>query len=334
VSSGNIRRAQLVAPFGVGAMTVLADGTGVVAAGLDHWFERASGDNDYVDEEEFRVEEWRLQSALGVEGFRAPPDWRRNTFGSSEQLNNLMLSIPYLRFPTWHFCRYCKRLTRLTLDYRELPRCAHCAKPGKRGPSIAQVPFVAVCDYGHLQDFPFHEWVHRSAQTPCRGQLTLRGTGAASLAAQLVECLACKKSRSMSRVTEGSPPTDGRPATSFLSENLGDDEYGCRGVAVWHGSTNDGACAQPLRGSLRAAANVYYALVRSAIFLPREQHVDAKLLEILTSAPIGPAIKLLRDTGVTVTPAVLRKHQSAPRLLAPFGDPELQAGSADPRQPD
>lgn len=309
-------------------MTVLADGTGVVAAGLDHWFERSSGDNSDVDEEEFRIEEWRLQAALGVEGFRAPPDWRWNTYGSIQQLDNLRLTVPFLRFPTWHFCRYCRRLTQLTLDYRELPRCQHCAKPGKKGPSVAQVPFVAVCDYGHLQDFPFREWVHREANPTCFGDLTLRGTGAASLSAQVVTCKGCKKTRNLSRVTEGTPASENRQASSFLSDNLFDAYYGCPGVSAWHGSLAPSSCSQPLRGSLRAAANVYYALTRSAIFLPRAQEVDPKLVELLTTAPLATGIQLLRDNDVPVTVKSVRKHKAAPKLLGPYGDDELARGLA------
>ena len=39
MSTGNMRRAQLVTPFGVGAMSVLVNGTSVITAGLDHWYE-------------------------------------------------------------------------------------------------------------------------------------------------------------------------------------------------------------------------------------------------------------------------------------------------------
>jgi hypothetical protein len=325
MSYGNIRRAQLVAPFGVGAMTVLANGTGVLSAGLDHWFERADGNTDAIDEEEFRVEEWRLQAALGVEGFRTPPDWRRETFGSSDAIDNLGLAVPLLRFPTWHFCRYCKRLAQLTLDYREFPRCQGCGKNGKKGPVIAQVPFVAVCDYGHLQDFPFVEWVHQNPKPGCRGPLTLTGTGAASLAAQVVECLSCKKTRTLSRITEGRPESEARPASSYLSENLADDDFGCPGVSAWHGTLDGSPCGQPLRGSLRAAANVYYALVRSAIFLPREQDVDPQLLEILSKAPLGPTLRLLSDLGLSGDTLVdgLRKHQAGKNLLLPYEPKDL-----------
>lgn len=329
MTSGRIRRAQLVAPFGVGAMTVLADGTGVLAAGLDHWFERPGGDNEAIDEEEFRVEEWRLQRALGVEGFRLPPDWRWNQFGAAQGLENLKLPIPFLRFPSWNFCRICRRLSQLPLSYNELPRCPYCAQPGRRGPVLAQVPFVAVCDYGHLQDFPFREWVHRSTKPNCQGGLSLRGTGAASLTAQLVECT-CKKTRNLGSITEGNPATTTRPATSFLTSNLAtDDEYECSGVSPWHGKLTGNGCGQPLRGSMRAASNVYFALVRSAIFLPRAGLLDPKLMEILSTAPLGGVRQMAKDFGgQPCTAAMLRAHPSGRRLLQPYSDPDVDQALA------
>ena len=39
MSTGNMRRAQLVTPFGVGAMSILVNGTSVITAGLDHWYD-------------------------------------------------------------------------------------------------------------------------------------------------------------------------------------------------------------------------------------------------------------------------------------------------------
>ena len=44
MTSGRMRRAQLVSPFGVGAMSVLVDGTSVITAGLDHWFPKDKPD--------------------------------------------------------------------------------------------------------------------------------------------------------------------------------------------------------------------------------------------------------------------------------------------------
>src|SRR5947208_293490 len=112
MSRAPIRRAHLVAPFGVGALLVAPDGTSMVAAGLDHWFDEGA-DSRLVDVEEFRLEEWRLQRRLGTSHFRLPPDFRRPRRG--QQVPNANLSVPFLRFPQWHFCWRCKRLDDLPL---------------------------------------------------------------------------------------------------------------------------------------------------------------------------------------------------------------------------
>src|SRR5690348_5796330 len=102
VSTGNMRRAQLVTPFGVGALSVLVDGTSVVTAGLDHWFPK--GDPTFAPED-FIVHDWRLEARLKVKEFRLPPDYRTQT-GSDPR--NVRLTVPVLRFPGWSFCMYCK----------------------------------------------------------------------------------------------------------------------------------------------------------------------------------------------------------------------------------
>ena len=112
-SRGPIRRAQLIAPVGVGALTVLPDGTSVIVAGLDHWYE-APTEDAIVDATEFFVAEWRLEKALGVSHFRLPPDFRGSS-GAVDRDRNMKLEVPVLRFPVWHFCSYCRRLYQLSL---------------------------------------------------------------------------------------------------------------------------------------------------------------------------------------------------------------------------
>ena len=203
-SSGPIRRAQLISPVGVGALTVLPDGTSVIVAGLDHWFESASEDVK-VDAEEFFVSEWRLEKALGVHHFRLPPDFRSSSnVGADEK--NLQLEVPVLRFPTWHFCSSCRGLYQLPLPASGRRQCPDCSE-GRNGRKkrkwapLSQVPLVAICSYGHIQDFPWREWVHKSAEPKCERGLYLNATGAASLAAQVVSC-DCEASRNLGGTTE------------------------------------------------------------------------------------------------------------------------------------
>src|SRR5262249_49431598 len=227
---GPIRRAQLIAPFGVGAMVVVRDGTSVVCGGLDHWYERETGSDPSkpIDIEEYQVEEWRLQRQLKASHFRLPPDYRDNA-PQGEKPYNYMLTVPFLRFPQWHFCpsRKCKRLYEFPVSMREKQKCDACAAARKTR-YVLQVPFVAICDRGHLQDFPWREWVHETANPGCELPMRLVSTGGASLAAQKVVC-DCEKGRSLASITTAG--SDG----SFLSRNLdkNGELYLCRGRRPW-----------------------------------------------------------------------------------------------------
>ena len=74
---GPIRRAQLIAPFGVGAMVVVRDGTSLITAGIDHWYKREDG-SEADDKSEFRIDEWRLATLLEVDYFRLPPGFQKS----------------------------------------------------------------------------------------------------------------------------------------------------------------------------------------------------------------------------------------------------------------
>jgi hypothetical protein len=319
--SGPIRRAQLIAPFGVGAMVVVPGGISLIAGGLDHWYEYEDRgpDSRGIDLDEFRVEEWRLQELLGVNHFRMPPDYRRKYFG--EEAPNLYLTVPFLRFPQWHFCWRCHLLNKEPLTARGRIWCQEC-QANKRRSHMAQVPFVAMCEYGHLQDFPWREWVHQSITAMCEGPLRLRATGGATLAAQRVECDRCRVQRTLAQITEGNP--DG---TTYLSNNLSRDKspYLCQGMMPWHGSETSTECGRPVRGSLRSASNAYFAIVRSAIYLPKpSSKIAQRLREALTTPPLSTYIRLCERVGELVTPVMLREQQRD--LLHPYSDEEI--GSA------
>lgn len=296
-----LRRSQLVSPFGVGAMVTGPDGISVMTAGLDAWFRREGGgeDSSNLDTSEFRVEEWRLQRYLRVKEFRLPPDYRNPRTFASGYAPNSTLTVPVVRFPQMHFCRNgrCLRMTWVPLHTRGRKRCPHCDKGW-----LVQVPFVAICAAGHAQDFPFREWVHRSRTPTCNRQLKIRSTGGASLAAQVIEC-ECGASRTMASVTTGSADH------SYLTSTLEDgDLFTCPGRTPWHGTEVPAGCGLPIKGSLRAASNVYYSVTRSSIHLPQSE--DPKIehvLELFGSHPgLATVLRVLRDAGKPGTAATLR----------------------------
>lgn len=316
-----VRRAQLVSPFGVGAMLVSPDGVSMMPAGLDHWFEReeGGGSSTNTDIGEFRIEEWRLQRHLGVSHFRLPPDFRQ-PWGYTADAFNVGLTVPCLRFPQWHFCSNptCRALTKLPLSVSGRKRCAECEAKKQRG-WLAQVPFVAVCEGGHIQDFPWREWVHRSANPSCRGTLRLQSTGGASLAAQEVQC-SCKRTRRLSGITEAS--RDSTTLTRTLTEEK-DDDFLCPGVKPWHGTDEEHGCGRPLKGSLRSASNVYFSVVRSAIYLPREsQAAPADLISVFEAPHLSVFAHALDDSGQVPSAANLRAIAGAE--LADYTDTQIE----------
>jgi hypothetical protein len=313
MSRGPVRRAQLIAPFGVGAMMILQDGTSVMTAGLDHWFKREPGASGVVNPHEYELQEWRLERMLRVGHFRLPPDHRK-PFGWTAPPPNMALTVPVLRFPQWHFCAGCRALSSIGLAERGRIQCRECASEGRRRRFLAQVPFIAMCAQGHARDFPWREWVHRNATPSCTATIRLVATGSASLGAQQVKC-DCGEERSLLGITQADP--DG---TTVLTQELDPAEpFTCDGQRLWLGADVVEACGLPLRGSLRGAGNVYYADVRSAIFLPRDSDaVPERLLNLLDEPAYSTVLRIMAEE---TTPTYLRRQSATP--LQPYTDADI-----------
>ena len=99
-----IRRSQLIAPTGPGALYVLKGGVSVIACGLDYWYQRETGQYG-LNSTEFEVREYRLEKLLKVRRFKQPPDFREG-----DNVQNAGLKVPFHRFPIWHVCSRCGRI--------------------------------------------------------------------------------------------------------------------------------------------------------------------------------------------------------------------------------
>lgn len=301
----------------------------MITAGLDHWFEHR--DESLLALEEYQEHDWRLESRLRVKEFRLPPDYRRK--GQGEENRNVGLTVPALRFPRWHFCIYCKRLERFTLT---LKAAALCRDPqhdrqGKR-PRMSQVPFVLICSAGHLDDFPFDKWVHKTDSASCNGVLRLKSVGGDGLEAQQIEC-SCGAKRSLAHITEGNSRM-GEDST-YVSAYLNGDSrpYLCVGSSPWL-AQEETSCGLPIRGALRSAGNVYFPKVESSIYIPwSEGAVSAELHELLTHSRVTAAMRMVHSfCGADITAECLRQHLLAgvpPELLKPFSADDLLAGYRD-----
>lgn len=158
---GEVRRAQLITTYGVGALVAVEDESFIVR-GIDQW--PVDGPN---------LQEPRLERALHVQGFALPP--------ASEEGPD----IPVSRFPRWYSCPSCHRLD----EHKNLSSyasniCNAC--------DVSLIPsrFVIACERGHIQDFPYMRWVHQGAPNPNQEhRLFLSTTGlTASLRSIRLEC--------------------------------------------------------------------------------------------------------------------------------------------------
>lgn len=321
-----MRRVQLIAPFGVGSLHTGPDGVATITAGLDHWFRRSDGSRVDIDIDEYQIDEWRLKRILGVGQLRLPPDYREPFgFGQTDQ-KNLRLTVPLVRFPRWHFCSRsnCRALLERPPTAIGSQWCPKCELRGTKS-KLTQVRFIALCSAGHVQDFPWREWVHRSPNPSCGGNLKLISTGGASLTSLKVECDCGVAARSLYQITEASSAES--IEKSYITSNLApDSEYRCRGIRPWLGDFNGEGCDRALRGSLRSAINVYYAHVESLIYIPKsDTPIDPIVDSLLREPPLSTWIKTVRDIGHDPTVEKIRNSDYGD-LLAGFDDEAVETG--------
>jgi hypothetical protein len=269
-----IRVGQLIAPFGPGSLYTDRRGIPHVVCGLDYWYmkhEPARGLVPCSDVAEFEILESRLSELLHVDRFRAPPDYRR-VRRDDDPPPNAALTIPALRFPTWYRHTSTGEMRRFNADSARLPPAA--------GGRWQPVRFVSVCAGGHLNEFPWQEWIGCT----CSGQNGLRiiDRGGADLASIQVLCRTCP------------PGSDGARGKSLSGTTSQPDKQGdadgagggkgrsafekagivCPGERPWLGpGAEECNCSHPLVGALINQTNLYFPQTVAAILLP-EMNMD------------------------------------------------------------
>ena len=263
-----VRRSQAVTSFGVGAMVNFPNRETLMTAGLDVW-------PNAFDEcpPEWCIREERLEARLGKGHFRLPPDYRRVDIDPVYVGKH----VPYVRFPRWHFCPdpRCGEMRFAPLFGDGVMRCQNTIHQ-KFQPILNPVRFVAICKHGHIEDFPFLDWVHRG-NAPDAGKqhkLKYKAGNSASLAGIRIQC-SCGQSQSM-----GSAFTFDETNGGALHK-IG---HMCSGSQPWLGKTNEGKaqCTEFLRTVQRGGSNVYYPDTMSSIYLPLwAEEIDPNIIKIL-----------------------------------------------------
>lgn len=292
-----VRRTQAISPFGIGAMIDFPGPVSLIHCGLDAWPFRESDPNH----REFRIEdEGRLASRLGVKYFVQPIDFRYTRQGEDTNQTNLNLKLPFLRFPRWHVCPRCGRMFEAALHDKTAPFCEGPIGSGKdkgmRHPrrKTSQVRFISACMHGHLQDFPWWEWVFKSATPDRCGRLRMNTSGSASLAGVRIVCEEDSDAIKViaSRTLAGAFEFDPGKASAFSKL-----EVLCRGDNPALGIPSSiypaPGCGKDLYPLLRGSSNVYFPHVVSAIYLPSfDNTLSEDILEILEDSHVWTFLKM------------------------------------------
>ena len=297
---GEVRPSQMLYTYGVGSIVELPN-ISVMVMGLATW------PLDHMD----TIHESRLLRAVksrlsdSVERLMALP--------KSDDSDEHVLSgigTPVAVFPRWLYCVSCGLLSKVDsgvfklkkdLYHPDKTRFEH-TNCGNKTSIVVPARFLVACKKGHLDDFPWIEFVHRSA--PCDApSLKLSDTGVSGQAADIwVQCLSCKATRQMSQAfdpenKEALPPCSGNhPHLNGRTEE----------------------CDEESRAMLLGASNSWFPNIVSIFSIPTEtdqlKQVVDKCWDSLSDAETIDDLKKYRKTWV--------KHGNLPEIK-PYSDEEL-----------
>ena len=190
--------------------------------------------------------------------FRTPP-WQEETVSPFDEWARI--GVPVHPFPRWLRCTRCDLLA--PIDQRLFSLDVPVYRPDKaryyhdrchnRRPSAVPARFLVACPAGHLDDFPWEQYVHRGGRCDEGAVLELKEVGKASRATDVrVVCKTCNADRVVHDAF-------GPEADQHLPR--------CRGRHP-HLQQFDGPCSQPTRALLLGASNAWFAVYRSALTIP------------------------------------------------------------------
>jgi hypothetical protein len=325
---GQARPSHLITTTGVGA-TVDLPSMSVIVRGLDAW----------NPEHQDAVEEPRLLDAVRrVLGFQVRA-LRHAPWDPVEKDNAFTrVGVPVTPFPRWVRCPRCHRLGpldppgqfELVHRYGRRPDLAkfvhaHCPRQGPipvaRRRACVTARFMVVCEDGHLDDFPYVEFVHATrTEGLCDGPQLSMSDAASTLGPRVTVRCTCGHSRNLQEAV-GRSGWERLPACRGRHPHL-QRFYPCR---------------KPLRMIVLGASNLWFGVTASALHLPQGHTVEdmiAAQWEILGAQP-GPEVVQAIIDGMDALRG-LRSHPIADvwgciEKLRAIGGPALAPQAADLR---
>lgn len=294
---GEVRPSQLLWTYGPGALIDLPS-LSVVTLGIDQW----EKDRCQPVQEPRLLAAVRERLGFQVESLRMPP------FQKSELADpwsaEANIGVPVRPFPRWMRCVKCGLLSPFDTGLFEIKenrfrpertRFVHKGCRGSKGDQPAKdadaVParFLLACRGGHLDDFPWHYFVH-GGNSACKGKLRFFESGASLQTENLwVKCDACNASRSLANAF-GKAGTENLPS--------------CRGRHP-HLDHFDEQCDEEARAVLLGSTNSWFPITVSTLAIPQAKNPLGQLIQdgwdffedLDSEVAVAVTVKALTKTG-------------------------------------
>ncbi|MHC5268414.1 DrmB family protein [Enterococcus sp. LJL98] len=275
----NVRRSQLLTPFGIGALMDI-NNQSVMIADSEYW---------NVNKCE-KVHDIRLEKAMDAEGFIEPP--------FKDEVN-----VVGKRFPQWYFSPEDRSLRKIDswrqlVEAKGIPSLVKSfnQKPidvRKRKTDLVPVRIICACCHGHAQDFPWLEWVHEGMAYDSyeNHEITLGSTAqSGSISDLVVSCKRCNKSRNLAGIFD-------EKRFPRQLEKLG---ISCKGEYIWKKEESKIKCDEEVHVLLRNANNFFFPNISSSVNIPFKEN---KLIELIESSEYYSALKselrgVTREKGI------------------------------------
>jgi hypothetical protein len=284
---GAARPSHLMYTSGVGALIDLPNFS-VLVRGLDEW------QYDPLIPEWEPILEPRLLAAVHAVGLPTveqlrPAPWLagldQDPAGPAARVG-----VPTMPFPSWLRCTACSALASIESsefgfenDKPSRPHDARfchssCTRGRTKKPLAVAARFVLACSNGHIDDFPYAEFVHQGGR-PCvpTPQLRMDDRGGNVGANVEIQCISCQE-----------------PTRRNMREALGDRNRknlpNCRGRHPHLGTFE--RCTAPPSVLVLGASNQWFAQTLSALAVPRTAASELETLvekhwEALSTLPPG-----------------------------------------------
>jgi hypothetical protein len=271
MTQNQLRQSSLILGTGPGALTVLQDGSTVIIPGIDAWYVTRKFPMVPKIPDDVKIHDALLEKNLGVQYFVVPP-----AQGISEESDSDYLHASL--FPSWLVCYTCNSLMKVNEPNRI--KCPQCSKLGKVSKKMVQTNFVIACEDGHLDEFPWNEWVHRGVRNICANpELIFKAKGIVQLSSQMIICTSCNKRRDLAGTSTSSE--DGSTELSKMLEP--GSVFFCNGSKPWLRQTHT-PCSKNVRMVLRSSNNIYFANTVSSILVPSHLGRHSEALERIESS--------------------------------------------------